>query len=165
MGIVFQVHMEDLKRMLHLVPPVSVVTYYEDEVQPRKQILDQLGFALRLTGNAAGNHLLVNGKKYYAAYPHILLKKPGEIHEDSGGAVHSSFFFAYSPAISDNVMNMGTFDEFIFSELPQHWETFEIFRSIQTEVFHLEEFGAIDRRRIPSRTDSGRFSKSYPIFN
>ena len=50
MGIVFQVHMEDLKRMLHLVPPVSVVTYYEDEVQPRKQILDQLGFALRLTG-------------------------------------------------------------------------------------------------------------------
>lgn len=120
-------------------------SYYEDEVQPRKQILDRLGFALRLTGNAAGNHLLVNGKKYYAAYPHILLKKPGEIHEDSGGAVHSSFFFAYSPAISDNVMNMGTFDEFIFSELPQHWETFEIFRSIQTEVFHLEEFGAIDR--------------------
>ena len=145
MGIVFQVHMEDLKRTLHLVPPVSVVTYYEDEVQPRKQILDQLGFALRLTGNAAGNHLLVNGKKYYAAYPHILLKKPGEIHEDSGGAVHSSFFFAYSPAISENVMNVGKFDEFIFSELPQHWETFEIFRSIQTEVFHLEEFGAIDR--------------------
>ena len=180
MGIVFQVHMEDLKRMLHLVPPVSVVTYYEDEVQPRKQILDQLGFALRLTGNAAGNHLLVNGKKYYAAYPHILLKKPGEIHEDSGGAVHSSFFFAYSPAISDNVMNMGTFDEFIFSELPQHWETFGpfkrkffILRSSAPSIGSICSAGGsfrsffwhTSRRRIPSRTDSGRFSKSYPIFN
>ena len=78
-------------------------------------------------------------------YPYVMLKRPGTWHETSGAIYYSYLFFSYPKTMTEALVKLGFTDDFVCCELPRKTAFYEIFREIQTEARHLDEFGTIDR--------------------
>ena len=139
-------HLEHLKRTFHTVPAVRSLGCYINNPEPRKQLFEAFGFGLRFDGNPAGKLFGINGKTYSVReYPYVMLKRPGEWHETSGVVYYSYLFFSYPKTMTEALVKLGFSDDFVCCELPRKTAFYEIFREIQTEILHLDEFGTIDR--------------------
>lgn len=141
-----KLHLEHLKRSFYTVPPLRSLGCYINGPEPQKQFFEAFGFGLRFDGNPAGKQFEINGKKYSVReYPYVMLKRPGTWHETSSAIYYSYLFFSYPKTMTEALVKLGFTDDFVCCELPRKTAFYEIFREIQTEARHLDEFGTIDR--------------------
>ncbi len=102
------VNIENLPRVFSLAPPVRSLACLVDHPFPTSQAITGLQVCIRFHGTAEGVSVNVDGREYGAKYPHLFIKREGEIHQIAAGGLADSFYVTYAcedaPAIPDNLV-------------------------------------------------------------
>ena len=145
MAVVFYLNLENRRRELNTVPPVCSTAYHLDHPALEYQVVRGVQICFRFSGRRDSCTMEIDGKRRTGRYPHLLVKRPGELHRipepDSGTA----FYFTYAAELLEELRRCGLEDDIVFCELPEAPELNAIFRRIQELAGKSEEFGAADR--------------------
>jgi len=87
-----------LPRRTRVFPPVLRAGLLRNIEFLRSRRIETLQCCIHLEGETPGGAFRIDGERFAARFPYLLLKRPGELHESEfPGGIFSSFYFAYLP--------------------------------------------------------------------
>ena len=89
-------NIEELPRVFSLAPRVRSIASMVDHPFPVRQAIAGLQICIRFHGTAEGVTVNIDGRDYRAKYPHLFIKREGEIHRIEAGGMADSFYFTYA---------------------------------------------------------------------
>lgn len=125
-------------RTLSLLPQVTEVTFASARYRPRFQP-DDLQILFRPEGDPPRQRFRVNGIGYEVGYPHIQIKRPGDVIETAPGrgqTIYSKYDPANAPVLPEDL---------VVSEIVPSPRTHEIIGELWRTAVRLWEPGAADR--------------------
>ncbi len=106
----------NLPREFSVCPKVFSIACHENHPLMPTQVVHGLQVCLRFHGSAERIDFAVNGRKYSAGFPHLLIKRDHELHQISTMGVTDSFYFTYSPDDAPVLPNTLTVCEFQYGK-------------------------------------------------
>ena len=131
-----------LPRRTRVFPPVLRAGLLRNIEFLRSRRIETLQCCIHLEGEAPGGEFAIDGARYAARYPYLLIKRPGELHEAKGAGRFSSFYFACAP---DTGLLPLLPPDLHMAELELTPELAARIREIRTLLEHTGDFGAGDR--------------------
>ncbi len=102
------VNIETLPRVFSLAPPVRSLASMVDHPFAKRQVIAGLQICIRFHGTAESVTVDIDGKEYGAKYPHLFIKREGEVHHIAEEGMADSFYFTYpyadAPAVPDDLV-------------------------------------------------------------
>lgn len=147
MGIPFYLVLEKQRRELEGggVLPVRSLAYHEEHPYPELQVVRGVQICCRLRGDSERCGMEINGKRFSVRYPHLLIKRPNEVHRMIDGKWASAFYVAYPAEALEEIRRIGFEDSFTVCELPDSRELSGLFLRFQEFAGCSEDFGIADR--------------------
>lgn len=87
----------NLTRIANLYPHVIRLGHFEKAAFIPKRQIENTQICLQIYSTADSPDILINGKRYSASCPRVLIKRCNEIHEVPVSGSVSSFYFVYAP--------------------------------------------------------------------
>lgn len=127
-----------IPRTLNLAPPVASV-HYNTLPYSKMQVVKDFQFLIRLSGTPARFHATINGTAVTAAYPHILIKRPGDVII-SEPSEKTSFYFKYTAGQFPELEKKTVLQDIILPPniLAQIQQLYDLLE-------HVTEYGVADR--------------------
>lgn len=139
----FVADLDALPRRIGMYPQIRRAGCYESKALMPSRRMTNLQICFRICGNCDRHREIIDGTAYEAGFPHLLIKRPGEVHETAGGKVRlSSFYFVY-PAGSPVEGLLPP--ELKMAEIPFEGNLPGIFNSVNAVLEHADAPGSSDR--------------------
>ncbi len=145
MDVAFILYLAQQPRELETVLPVYSLAEHVERPVMAEQTIRGVQICYRFSGNAETAVVEIDGKRYEARYPVLLIKRPGETHRSPSPERNSGFYFTYRAEALDELRARGLDDDLVMCELPQTPEIAAGFRQLRELAKHAGEFGAADR--------------------
>lgn len=126
-----------VKREWNLLPPVTHIAYMNFSYAP-SQVINDLQIAYHPSGSPDKAVFTIDGRKYEAGYPHILVKRPGVLQAAHGHG--NSLYFKYDVNNAPDLPK-----DLVVSELPPSPELEALAQRIYALMEHAIEYGVPDR--------------------
>ena len=104
-------NIEHLPRAFSVAPPVRSIANMVDHPFAGRQEITGLQICIRFHGTPDSACVNIDGKDYRAKYPHLIVKRHGEVHLINGGTT-DAFYFTYAPESAPPVP-----DDLVVSEI------------------------------------------------
>lgn len=112
--------MESLPRKLHMIPHLKNLAYYPDFRLPDEKNCAALKFCFRLSADCGpAIAIRVDGVLHQAAFPHLMIKKPGQQIEFLNAGVAKALYFSYPPETSAFFLGCGIPPDLVMTELEE----------------------------------------------
>jgi AraC-like DNA-binding protein len=99
----FNIYTLELPREFTVCPRVSSIGNHTDCPVMERQLVNGLQICLRFHSNIERIGMTINDKEYEAGFPHLIIKRHGELHQLSEACNADSFYFTYE---MDNCPNI-----------------------------------------------------------
>lgn len=130
-------------RRLDMYPCVQRAGFRENErVIPRRR-MKNLQICFRLCGTAERMRTAIDGKIYEAPFPHLLIKRPGELHENTPAAIQFSTLYFVYPANSSVAGILPP--QLVMEQIPFEGHLPVLFNTLQNTLEHPDDPGVCDR--------------------
>ncbi len=140
--VIHVVELNEIPREFSLYPKVIRAGCRDDDPYLIERRIEDLQIAFRLRGSEKTAHTTIDGREYSAAFPHVLIKRPGELHRCPEHGTVTSFYFVYDAhAIPSDLIP----DECVMFplEFDEHFQS--IFNAVMQLLSEPISFGAADR--------------------
>lgn len=129
-------NISSLPRVFSIAPKVRSIANIVDHPLMKRQIIAGLQICIRFHGTSDCACVNIDGRDYQAKYPHLFIKREGEIHQIVENGASDSFYFTY-----DNEDAPGVPADLVISEI-------DLTSEIQADIHHITEL-------LPHSCESG----------